>query len=525
MQRTLLIALLLLGTAAIDCTRAQDEQSRPLNEQVLSTLHRVGLPASEILAAIENRGLSDALDAAAVERMRKDGMPKAVLQRVERDIEGRGAVQITVADIETMHRAGIAIPVIRERIVASPGPIEHDAEDIIRMAGAGVPEALIRAMREHDPSRSPALERDTGQLSLDDLIAMARTGMNRDQILERIRRADARFEVVPDDLIRLSQAGVSQEVVTEVWARREVAAQPTIASAAPSGERPASAQAKTAELGKLLVHREPAGSFTLVVPAGFTASRQNANGGRNQLLSLMDGEPDEDTPLADTELQILRVRARENEVERLIPANLDNIGNNFVSRLQANYASKQIKLTPSTPYPIEISGLPGVLYRLASSASDGTTHEGEMAVVIRGDEVVVISYAIRADLFTDRAPVMAAALRSLTFETERPEIELAAEPRKQLRILFETWKAAIQSNDYGLLRQLLPELGDTADRRVAFIDQVEKLDRPQLKLQLGSFEIDEAAGIAKVHCRVIGPKSAETVVIPFQRTQRGFRLQ
>lgn len=511
-----LLLLLLLPLAAQKGTKG-----RPLDEALLQTLHRAGLGVEQILEAIDRNGLAE-LDDKAVARLREQGVSPIVLARIEKTIAPPSEESLTVTDVVNLHLAGIPEEVIVQKIEECPTAFEVSVDDTINLARQGLSPRILRALREHRPAGEGPKSAD-GPFGLADVVAMARIGFSAERMLEKIRRKDPRFRVGVEDLIKLDRDGVPQEVLSEIWKRRVAAEEKAEEGeprpvAADGGSAPAPAPQTAGP--ELLIERDPAGGFSLTVPAGWHAFRQAS--GRNALLSLTS-EPVEGAALAEAEIQVLRVKSQEDQRERLVAANLRPIADNFVRRLAANYAAKQMTLTHAEPVRTTLSGQPALLYSLTSSAADGTTHEGEFAVTFYEDQVFVVSWAVRADLEAQQGDLLATCLRSFTFERDTPPLEVAATADAQLEALFKAWREAVKGHDYSLYRRLLPKDQDTPARRREFVKLAGRLAPEGLSLLLGP--IDASSSPATIECRVLGPDVTETVVMSFEKTAHGYRLE
>ena len=176
------------------------------------------------------------------------------------------------------------------------------------------------AAREAGQRAASGRDQAGGKITLDDLPRLHAEGVTPAEIVQRIRAADASFEVTVDQLIQLSRQGVSKDVLKEVWARRASppddgfgagsdAATPVAATSRPSEPAPAA----------LTLQVESGGNFSLLVPAAFRTHRESR--GANALVSFLLGDNDKTTGLAEAELSVFRYRS--STPDRLTESNLD----------------------------------------------------------------------------------------------------------------------------------------------------------------------------------------------------------
>jgi hypothetical protein len=519
------IVALLAVLAAV--SRAQDPAKNPLGEKDVLALHQSGLAPAEILAAIERNGAAP-LDEPAVGRLKAAGLPAEVLARVAPPAKAAPA-PMSVADIVNLARSGVPEEAIVDAIVSTNSRFEVSVDQVVDLVREGVPAGVIKVMRERSAAAATAdVVQEAKSVTLDDVLAMAQAGLDAGETIKRIRRADATFAVTTDDLIRLSRAQVSVDVLREVWRRRSANARDPAPATAPK-DQPAAEGPGPKDGGgepgpsaspgvELVTHREPSGGFSLNVPQAWFVHRENA--GSNSLLSFTNREPAPNT-MADAEVQVFRYRSA--TPERLTESNLEAIAGNFLSRLQASFAARKMSLVFGRPSPAPVSGRPGLVARVSSSGVDGATHEGEVLVTWHEDQVFVIAHAVRAENTESLSPLLASCARSFTLEVERGLDVPRGKPEDELKGLFETWKTAFRSFDFALYRELCLGGVDTTATRSAFVEMARRLASPEVRVTLGRIHAQDQG--AEVECALVGPGSSETLRLAFAKTDAGWRLK
>ena len=353
------------------------------------------------------------------------------------------------------------------------------------------------------------------KITLDDLPRLSQEGATAAEIVQRIRATDAAFEVGVDQLIQLSRQGVSKDVLKEVWARR----------ASPETPRPASevatlaAESRHAEpAAAMSLHIESGGNFSLLVPAEYRTHRESR--GANALVSFLLGDNDKTTGLADAELSVFRYRS--STPDRLNEANLPAIANNFIGSLQASYAKRQLTVSFGDRVPVRAAGQPALEARVVTSASDGTTHQGEILITWADDQIFVVSTAVRTDRLQQHGAPLQKCLKSFALLTRKARPAAGQSDDEKLVALAHAWRDAVLSRDWSLYDALFQTPGVAERRREQFIAVCDRFATPGRRLVLGPTSASPDGG--KVQYRIIPSDPPETFDVAWVRDGQTFAL-
>lgn len=511
-------AVLMIAISAWAATAVA--QDPPLDAAALMTLHEAGVPADELSRLIERHGVPADLDASGIAKLKKAAFPKALLEKLEAEVLRRNPGPLGTSDVVALVASGVSAEEIIKRIRETDSQFELTIDDLVDLARRRVPATVIKEMRSRGKA-AVAAEKAATTVTVGDVVDMAKAGVLADEIIRRIRKVDARFDVEVDDLLDLTRSGVPQVVLKEIWTRKNTGAtKPAVAKTDPKADTnpgPDPDPTPPGPAATLITHREPSGGFSINVPEAFAIYREGRNA--NSLVSFTQSGAAGDGARADAEIQILRYRSR--RPEWLVEKNLGAIAQRFLTMLKANYVKQGLSLTHSEGEPTHASGRPARIYKVGSSGKDGTSHEGRLLVTWHDDQVFVLSYAVRADLATTTRTLLDRCVRSFTLEARKP-IEIA-EGQDLLTGLFETWRDAVTRRDFALYRELFAPGFDTAQNRNAFVGLSERLADPTVRLTLGSVVRDEKS--ATVECKIIGPSSTETLTLAFDAEGGRFRLK
>ena len=516
----------LLFAATLSAQDPAPSGPAPLTVQDLKTLHDAGLGALELERLLDRNGVP-VLDPTQIADLRVAGLPGTVLDRLDAVSRAKGGTRLQLADIRNLVRAGLPEEEILAALRTSGSTFDLTLDDVVALVREGLPGPIIKAMREAAPAARAAAD-GADSVTLQDVEDMSRAAWTPERIMARIRETDARFDVRVDDLIRLSRVPVDKAVLKLVWERKRQAPIDPAASTAPGTGAPlttpegpeagAEVERDAADSVAYTTHREPSGGFSLNVPEGWFLSRDAK--GSNSLVSFTDRQVQDGSSMADGELQVFRYRSR--EPDRLTDTNLAPIAENFLNRLQANFAKREMSLSWRRGPDAWLSGRAATSYDVTGAAADGTAHEGRLLVAVSGDQIFVVSYAARADLGERLRPILSTCLDSFTIEEAKALPPAAGSADEALATLAQTWRAAVTSRDFALYRELLPPGSDTPGRRTAFVALARRLGDPDVRLVLDAVTADATGGRATF--KVIAPSVNETLDLAFQRGADRFLL-
>ncbi len=526
-----LILTVFCAAFALSGLQAQERPANPLKADELVALHSAGLPAADLVAMLDKNGCA-VTDAAGIQQLRSAGLPEPVLQWLEARLPKPAKVGITVDEVKNLLKAGLPEADVLALITGSNSRFDITAEGMIALIREGVPPTILKAMRESGAT-SALVAAAAKPVSVEDLLSMTAGGISAEEMVRRIKAADGRFDIDVDGLLRLTRNNVPKDVVREVWARRNSAATTVPAAtnsqgtataptgvagtAAPAdGQAGANAPAATAANHELTLHREAEGGYSIMVPRGWFLHRERA--GANGLVSFTDTEAPGPCGLADAELQVFRSRAA--NPERLTETNLEPIAANFLNRLQASFAGRKVSFSFGSPANTRSSGRAAVIYKVASAAADGTTHEGEVVVMLRDDQVFVISWALRADQLATRGARMAACAQSFDIASDPGVEAVRGKDEDQITSVFGVWRTALLSSDWSLALKVLPDGADTVVARAQFAELTRKCVQPGASLALGGIRCE--GDKASAQCTLNG---ADPLTLAFTRDPKGWRIQ
>lgn len=469
---------------------------RPPSYEDLHTLVRAGLRTEEIEEVFTRRGVP-ALKPEQIEELAKLGLAASLKERLLAARRQADAI-LTVEDVVEMVREKTPTPQIVLAIRNSKSAFELDIDGILELVRQGVPAPVLQAMREKSrpPEPEPAVA-----MTLDEVRTMARAQWSAERILERIRAARARFEITTDDLISLGRDGVPPPVLKHLWDTRIVKevrlddpARP-VSDTGESPEEPEGGPEKTDHNGEsdaqYLVHTEPSGAFSILVPTDWALHRESR--GQNALLGFTTEPLDSPGAITDAELHIFRTRAR--HPERLTGNNLRPIAENFLGRLLVTSKQQGRDLSYRLVQDTKLSGASAVEYAVSSSDEKGRTREGRVLVCFARQTVYMISVMHDSELRGRWWPVLENCLRSFTVERDYVLPKPAVTRDQTLSLLFDQWRTALVNRDWARYRLLLPLGKDDLEHRLAFLQLCDRLERTRADLLLVSIGAgsDEAA--------------------------------
>ncbi len=511
------VVLLLSLSAFAGVAVAQEPQ---MNTEVLVTLHEAGVSATELIRLVDQHGIPVDLDASSVQRLRKGGLDQGLVTRLENELKLRQPDPMNIADVMALVEMGVNGEDVIARIRKTDSRFDLTIDDLVGLARRGVPAEVIKEMRARGKTTTEVAQAAT-TVSTGGVVDMTRANIPANEIIRRIRKADARFDVAVDDLLDMTRQGVHQDVLKEIWARKgdgPTVLRPTVEHAEPGPEAPSdNTPARTTKAPELITHREPAGAFSINVPSGFSIYREDRNA--NSLVSFTRQAQSAGDQTTETEIQILRYRSR--RPEWLVEKNLDAIAQRFLTTLKSSYVKRGLSLTYSDGTDTHVSGRPARSYRVGSSAQSGASNQGRMLVTWQQDQVYVLSYATRADLLDTTGALMEQCISSFTFESPRQDATDSGED--VLAGLFNTWREAVTKRDFALYRTLCAPGYDTTANRASFVSLSDRLSDPRFRLTLGT--VERGADSATVECKVIGPTTTESITLEFQRDGDHFRLR
>lgn len=519
-----LLRALFPGLVLLLALSAEVAAQSPMQAAELLALHGVGVPAADIVAILEKNGTAIA-DAAEVKKLEAAGLAPEVVRWLNAKLPAPKA-PVTAADVLRMHKAGLSELELLEVIRTSGARFDLTLDDTLALIREGLAPAVIRAMRELGAT-SAVVAAAAKPVTLEDLITMADGGISADEMVRRIRAADAHFEVTVDDLLRLSRRKVPEAVVKEVWARKAAPAPTPVgmpgpgATGTPATGTTASATGVVpvvppATLCDLILHREAEGGCSLNVPRGWFLHRERS--GANNLVSFSDSEEPAANGLADAEIQVFSSRA--TNPERLTDTNLEPIATNFLNRLQASFAGRKVSFSAGTPSPARLSGRSALLYRVASATADGTTHEGEVLVMLREDRVWVVSWAVRAERLKELGEKLAACAQSFAVAADPVVEKPAGSDDAQISTVFGIWRTAVLNSDWSMALKVLPEGADEPDTRARFAALSRRHAQPGSVIALGGVRRDGDKASADVTLGTGG-----SMTLAFARSNSGWRVQ
>lgn len=128
-------------------------QSKPLGEEDIAALLKIGIDEETIVARIRKGGLSFTADDEAVERLKaagaSDGLVKALRESTaaKKPAPAKGGAPITYDDVLKLLKLGLDEPAILTRLEKSPTQFTLDAKQVQELKRAGASEKLIAAMQ------------------------------------------------------------------------------------------------------------------------------------------------------------------------------------------------------------------------------------------------------------------------------------------------------------------------------------------------------------------------------------------
>src|SRR3972149_2736904 len=129
-------------------------QSKPLSEEDLTSLLKLGIDEETIVTRVQKGGLSFAVDDATVDRLKTAGATDAVVKALQDAAKSKpkkpaptpGASAITYQDMLKLLQLGLDESAIMARLQKSPTHFTLDAKQVEELKRAGASEKLLAAM-------------------------------------------------------------------------------------------------------------------------------------------------------------------------------------------------------------------------------------------------------------------------------------------------------------------------------------------------------------------------------------------
>ncbi len=523
MKRTALLPFISLVIALGAFAQETRRSTNPPSVSEILWLHSAGFRTEELTTLLDRNG-TPAVTREDVKKLTDAGVPEPIVARLSAAVEKTATTKLDVEDILNLTSSGVPDSQIIGLIAASENTFQLATDQWLNLMQRGVSPAVVRALREKSmPGSRSGADTKPAAITLDDITRIAREGATGDEIVRRIRASESRFDITVDQLVVLSRQGVPKEALKEVWARRSVieSQEPRVV-AAPSGETAAAASKPTGQpeppRADVVLHMEDSGGFSMLAPGSFRVHRETR--GANALLSFVLGEPEGASNMAPAELSVFRYRS--STPERLTAENLPAIADNFFARLQASYVARKLTVAFGRPTTTKIAGQPALEASVTTSAPDGTTHRGVAIVTFGGEQIFVISTAVRTDQMREHESALTTCMHSFAMITRKSRPESGTTDNERLTGLVAAWREAVQNRDFALYDSLFAAPGRAQARREAFVALCDKAADPILRLSTGPISIDPTG--AAVSMRLLGGEKPQSIDLKFTRDGQSFAL-
>ena len=547
-----LLAVIVALVAVVRPLSAQDAgvatkpTTTPPGAAEILTLHAIGYTPEEFRKLFATNG-EPTLKAEEIARLEQAGVPPVVVDSLKATAAKHAKKSVSFDELMTLVKAGVGEAELMAVVNGASGPIA-DSEQLLLLVRAGASTTVIRAVRAKSVVMPGAETRRTTEAgpppALDDLPRLVQRGFAPETLIRRIEECTAFYDVDAVKLVELTRQGVPTDVLKAVWARRRPSddgASPDTAGTAAvrrtdlvnapeertaDGERTAGAALKVgtveaanaasrpvAENGppKLVLHDNPPLGCALLSPEGFEI-RSDANNG-NTVTSFVYGAPAETDGLAEAELAVYTFRS--NNPERLIEANLGPIGDIFLSRLTASYATRKIRVTFGSQEPRRLAGRAAMRVPLAAAAGDGTTHVGELWWTFVGERTFILLSAARSDLVPRYGETLAKCLRSFTAIEKKTRPAGGEDRAMRATAAASTWMEAVKNRDFALYDALHAAPSRDQTRLARFSDFCDQVDDPNLRLVLGPVDTFKEGAISEF--RLLGEGKARPVAVRWKK--------
>ncbi len=135
-----------------------------------------------------------------------------------------GADELTVSTILTSHKAGATAEGLVAVVTDPQNTLAIKAEDIETLQAAGVPEAVIAAIRERlatAPALKPAVEpAKPDDPRLAEIARLSKAGISESIIAGQIRQSGDLYALTVNDLLYLKQEGVQDSIIAVLLASK-----------------------------------------------------------------------------------------------------------------------------------------------------------------------------------------------------------------------------------------------------------------------------------------------------------------
>lgn len=537
-----------LPLVAQDSNPATKPSPTPPGAAEILTLHAIGYTPEEFRKLFATNG-EPTLTAEEIARLEHAGVPAATVDSLKATAAKHAKKSVSFDELLTLVKAGVGEAELLAVVNGAAGPIA-DSEQLLLLVRAGASTTVIRAVRAKSAATPGAETRPATEAgpppSLDDLPRLVQRGFAPETLIRRIEGSTQYYDVDAVKLVELTRQGVPTDVLKAVWARRRPTDDASGAAAdmagnvkkrlpdaghaaderTADGERTAGAALKgvaaSSETGasrpvedtgppKLVLHDDPPLGCALLSPAGFEV-RSDANNG-NTVTSFVQGAPAESDGLAEAELAVYTFRS--NNPERLIEANLGPIGDIFLSRLTASYATRKIRVTFGTQEPRRLAGRAAMRVPMAAAAGDGTTHVGELWWTFVGERTFILLSASRSDLVPRYGESLSKCLRSFAAIEKKTRPAGGEDRAMRATAAASTWMDAVKNRDFALYDALHAAPSRDQARLTRFSEFCDQVDDPNLRLVLGPVDTFKEGAISEF--RLLGEGKARPVVVRWKK--------
>jgi len=142
-------------------------------------------------------------------------------------VAGAAAAELTVADLIRAHEAGVSADVLVQLVRVADALPAIGAEEEIQMLDAGVPRAVVDAVKlrrlELERKGTVASSAEPDDRRLVDVVRLVQAGVSEKVVIEQVQRSEQGYDLSVNDIIYLKDNLVPTTVVSALLQHRPVA--------------------------------------------------------------------------------------------------------------------------------------------------------------------------------------------------------------------------------------------------------------------------------------------------------------
>ncbi len=516
-SRQLAVLILLLATM-VPSLRAQGETV--MDRKAVELLIEMDFSTDAIIAYLKDRKRTLALTAIDLRFMEKRKVDPVLITWLRQRIK-ETPDKLTVASVLEAWKKNQDAQALMKLIRRNKRPINLSVTETIQLLKAGVPEEVIKALRESGDAAIP-LPVKKEELPLDAIVLMAHEKKSDEEIIAAIKASGTEYDVDTATIVSLREDGLSVSVLREIYRRRRKTPETRPTSRpGPAMTRPSSPEAPAMDSETLELYRDTGRGISLLKPANFVVTKEFQ--GSKALVQMVAPREGSEDDLPDLELSYMIVIPRKSGNRTIRNADLEPIARSFAEGLRDRFARDGISMKTGKPVYTWISSERAL--RIGTQAQVRTTQVGYVGaswLLYHEGRILVFSYSMRLEKAHEWRPVLEDCIHSVVLGNTPPEFQMpeGLSRRDQVLKLFETWRRAIRRSDFATWRSLFEGMADTARERQAFLNMSSGINETGKRVEVGGVDFENH--LINYHVFSVDGVSARS--LPFAKGKKGWIL-